>query len=119
MTYLELLQRALAEEIEATRLYLACMALAPREDLGVLLEINKDETDHVALISSLISRPVCREISTGIFRGVSLFLRWIIIFGCKKSKGYVKSNRLLFKLRVLLFYPRISVFYCKENDDIY
>ncbi len=37
MTYLELLQRALAEEIEATRLYLACMALAPREDLGVLL----------------------------------------------------------------------------------
>ncbi|MFQ8761929.1 MAG: hypothetical protein ACLSAF_23075 [Intestinimonas sp.] len=52
MTYLELLQRALAEEIEATRLYLACMALAPREDLGVLLEINKDETDHVALISS-------------------------------------------------------------------
>ena len=26
MTYLELLQRALAEEIEATRLYLACMA---------------------------------------------------------------------------------------------
>ena len=58
-------------------------------------------------------------LSTGIFRGVSLFLRWIIIFGRKKSKGYVKSNRLLFKLRVLLFYPRISVFYCKENDDIY
>ena len=61
MTYLELLQRALAEEIEATRLYLACMALAPREDLGVLLEINKDETDHVALISSLISRQTGRD----------------------------------------------------------
>ena len=61
MTYLELLQRALAEEIEATRLYLACMALAPREDLGVLLEINKDETDHVALISSLISRQPGRD----------------------------------------------------------
>ena len=59
MTYLELLQRALAEEIEATRLYLACMALAPREDLGVLLEINKD--DHVALISSLISRQTGRD----------------------------------------------------------
>lgn len=61
MTYLELLQRALAEEIEATRLYLACMALAPREDLGVLLEINKDETGHVALISSLISRQTGRD----------------------------------------------------------
>ena len=61
MTYLELLQRALAVEIEATRLYLACMALAPREDLGVLLEINKDETDHVALISSLISRQTGRD----------------------------------------------------------
>ena len=61
MTYLELLQRALAEEIEATRLYLACMALAPREELGVLLELNKDETDHVALISSLISRQTGRD----------------------------------------------------------
>ncbi len=53
--------RRYPEEIEATRLYLACMALAPREDLGVLLEINKDETDHVALISSLISRQTGRD----------------------------------------------------------
>ena len=29
MTYLELLNKALAEEIEAIRLYLACMAMAP------------------------------------------------------------------------------------------
>ena len=44
MTYLELLQRALAEEIEATRLYLACMALAPREDLGVR------DADYAAMV---------------------------------------------------------------------
>ena len=54
MTYLELLQRALAEEIEATRLYLACMALAPREDLGVLLEINKDETGRDADYAAMV-----------------------------------------------------------------
>ncbi len=61
MTYLELLQRALAEEIEATRLYLACMAPGTAGGSGVLLEINKDETDHVALISSLISRQTGRD----------------------------------------------------------
>lgn len=56
MNYLELLQKALAEEIQATRLYLACMALAPQEDIPILLEINTDETDHTALISTLISK---------------------------------------------------------------
>lgn len=55
MTYLDLLQKALAEEIEATRLYIACMALAPDEDIGTLLEINKDETDHIALIGTLLA----------------------------------------------------------------
>lgn len=60
MTYLELLQRALAEEIEATRLYLP-VGPGTAEDLGVLLKINKDETDHVALISSLISRQTGRD----------------------------------------------------------
>ena len=59
--YIELLKRSLAGETETVRLYLAVMALAPREDLGVLLEINKDETDHVALISSLISRQTGRD----------------------------------------------------------
>ena len=60
----------------------------------------------------------CVLLSTDIFRGVSLFLRWIIILGRTKSKGYVESNRLLLKLRFLLFCPRISVFHCKENDGI-
>ena len=56
MTYTELLQIALAEEIEATRLYLACMALAPPGDMGDLLEINKDETDHITRIATLLSK---------------------------------------------------------------
>lgn len=56
MNYLDLLQKALAEEIEATRLYLACMAAAPQEDIETLLEINTDETDHIALISTLLSK---------------------------------------------------------------
>lgn len=56
LSYLELLQTALAEEVEATRLYLACMALAPPGDLEQLLEINKDETDHIAQIATLIAR---------------------------------------------------------------
>ena len=56
MDYKQLLERALAEEIQATRLYLACMALAPAEDIPVLLEINADETDHTARIAGLLSR---------------------------------------------------------------
>lgn len=56
MEYLDLLQQAIAEEIQAVRLYLACMALAPEEDIATLLEINADETDHVALISSMIAK---------------------------------------------------------------
>jgi rubrerythrin len=63
MDYLSLLQKALVEEIEATRLYLACMALSPSEDIQVLLEINKDETDHIALISSLISQQIGEDIN--------------------------------------------------------
>lgn len=59
-----------------------------------------------------------RAFQHGIFRGVSLFLRWIIIFGRTKPKGYAESNRLLFKLRFLPFFPQISVFHSKENDDI-
>lgn len=55
MTYLELLNKALAEEIEAIRLYLACMAMAPESDMNKLLEINADETDHAAIIATLIS----------------------------------------------------------------
>ena len=56
MTYLELLQRALAEEIEATRAYAATMAVAPPGDIPVLLELLADETDHIAHVAELISK---------------------------------------------------------------
>ena len=56
MTYLELLQKNLADEIEATRSYAATMAIAPQEDIPVLLELLADETDHIAHVSKLISK---------------------------------------------------------------
>ena len=56
MTYLELLQKNLVDEIEATRAYAATMALAPQEDIPVLLELLADETDHIAYVSKLISK---------------------------------------------------------------
>ena len=56
MTYTEMLQKALADEIATVRLYLAAMAKAPPGDIQVLLEINADETDHIALIAGLLSR---------------------------------------------------------------
>ena len=56
MTYLELLQKDLADEIEATRAYAATMAEAPLEDIPVLLELLADETDHIAHVSTLISK---------------------------------------------------------------
>ena len=62
MDYLQLLQKALAEEIQATRLYLACRAAAPQSDIPVLLEINTDETDHIALISTLISNHTGQDV---------------------------------------------------------
>ena len=48
MTYLELLQKNLVDEIEATRAYAATMAVAPPGDIQVLLELLADETDHIA-----------------------------------------------------------------------
>lgn len=56
MTYLELLQKDLADEIEATRAYAATMAEAPVEDIPVLLELLADETDHIAHVATLISQ---------------------------------------------------------------
>lgn len=54
--YQALLEKALADEISTVRLYLACMAMAPPGDVATLLEINADETDHIALIAGLLSR---------------------------------------------------------------
>lgn len=54
--YQALLEKALADEISTVRLYLAAMAKAPPGDVATLLEINADETDHVALIAGLLSK---------------------------------------------------------------
>ena len=54
--YQALLEKALADEISTVRLYLACMAMAPPGDVATLLEINADETDHIALIAGLLSK---------------------------------------------------------------
>lgn len=56
LTYLEILQKDLADEIEATRAYAATMALAPPGDIPVLLELLADETDHIAHVAQLISQ---------------------------------------------------------------
>lgn len=56
MTYLELLQKNLVDEIEATRSYAATMAVAPHGDIPVLLELLADETDHIAHVAQLISQ---------------------------------------------------------------
>lgn len=56
MTYLELLQKNLVDEIEATRAYAATMAAAPPGDISVLLELLADETDHIAHVARLISK---------------------------------------------------------------
>ena len=56
MTYLELLQKNLVDEIVATRSYAATMAVAPPGDIPVLLELLADETDHIAHVSTLISQ---------------------------------------------------------------
>ena len=55
LTYLEMLEKDLADEIEATRAYAATMALAPPRDIPVLLELLADETDHIAHVAQLIS----------------------------------------------------------------
>lgn len=62
MTYLELLQKNLADEIEATRSYAATIAEAPPEDIPVLLELLADETDHIAHVASLISRQTGEDV---------------------------------------------------------
>lgn len=52
--YMQLLQKALAEEIEAQRLYVAMLVLAPEEDRAQLLELFKDESDHSAILEDMV-----------------------------------------------------------------
>lgn len=71
-SYQALLEKALADEIATVRLYLACMAVAPPGDVAVLLEINADETDHIALIAGLLSRLTGKPVDyTKMIAGVS------------------------------------------------
>ena len=56
MTYLEMLQRNFADEVEATRAYAATLALAPPGTEAAILELLGDETDHIAIVAGLISR---------------------------------------------------------------
>lgn len=58
MGYIELLERALAAETETVRLYVSIMAIAPPEDIPALLELNKDETDHQAIVADLLLKAV-------------------------------------------------------------
>lgn len=59
--YIELLKKSLAGENETIRMYLAVMALAPNSAIPKLLEIQADETDHVAVISDLLLEAVAGE----------------------------------------------------------
>ena len=59
--YIDLLKRSLAGENETVRLYLAVMGLAPNSAIPKLLEIQADETDHIAVISDLHLEAVAGE----------------------------------------------------------
>ena len=61
LEYIELLKRSLAGENETVRLYLAVMALAPNSAMPKLLEIQADETDHIAILSDLLLEAVSGE----------------------------------------------------------
>ena len=58
--FLNILQKAAAEEAQAQRLYAAMILLAPDEDKGELLEIFKDESDHAVRL-----RTCCVKYITG------------------------------------------------------
>lgn len=52
--YMQLLQKAMAEEIEAQRLYVALLVLAPEEDKDQLMELFKDESDHSVILEDIL-----------------------------------------------------------------
>lgn len=52
--FLQLLKKAMADEIEAQRLYVAMLMLAPdKSDKEKILELFKDESDHSAILESM------------------------------------------------------------------
>ena len=52
--FLNILEKAAAEEAQAQRLYAAMILLAPDEDKLQLLEIFKDESDHAVIIQDML-----------------------------------------------------------------
>lgn len=62
--YMQLLQKAMAEEIEAQRLYVALLVLAPEEDKDQLMELFKDESDHSAILEDMVIKYTTSQPST-------------------------------------------------------
>lgn len=62
--YMQLLQKAMAEEIEAQRLYVALLVLAPEEDKDQLMELFKDESDHSAILEDMVIKYTTRQPGT-------------------------------------------------------
>ena len=53
--FLNILQKAAAEEAQAQRLYAAMLLMAPTaDDKEKLIEIFKDESDHAVIIEDMI-----------------------------------------------------------------
>ena len=62
--FLNILEKAAAEEAHAQRLYAAMILLAPDEDKAQLLEIFKDESDHAVKIQDMLVRYTTGEPGT-------------------------------------------------------
>lgn len=62
--YMQLLQKAMAEEIEAQRLYVALLVLAPEEDKDQLMELFKDESDHSAILEDMVIKHTTNQPGT-------------------------------------------------------
>lgn len=62
--YMQLLQKAMAEEIEAQRLYVALLVLAPEEDKDQLMELFKDESDHSAILEDMVIKYITNQPGT-------------------------------------------------------
>lgn len=62
--FLNILEKAAAEEAQAQRLYAAMILLAPDEDKAQLLEIFKDESDHAVKIQDMLVRYTAEEPGT-------------------------------------------------------
>ena len=62
--FLNILEKAAAEEAQAQRLYAAMILMAPDEDKAQLLEIFKDEIDHAVKIQDMLVRYTTGEPGT-------------------------------------------------------